>query len=198
VVILSTGAPEPLLRAEMLARVMKARRGRWLLLIDIAVPRSVEPQAGKLDNIYLYDIDALSEVVTGNLGERQRAATAAEAIVQAELQRSIARDRSADLSPLIRTLRERAQGIAESEVERLLPRLGALSDRERALVQGLASAIVNKILHGPLTALKRGAADSSPGIDLAEAVRRLWSIEERTAEERAFTGADSDDTEASS
>jgi glutamyl-tRNA reductase len=160
----------------MLARVMKARRGRWLLLIDIAVPRDVEPQAGKLDNVYLYDIDALSEVVAGNRGQRLRAADAAEEIVKSELERAIARDRSADVVPVIKALRERASGIAAAEVARVLPRLGSLSDRERALVAGLADAVVNKLLHGPLTALKRGAAEPGGGIDLAEAVRRMWSL----------------------
>jgi glutamyl-tRNA reductase len=176
VVLFSAGAPEPLLRAEVLARAMKARRGRWLLLIDIAVPRDVDPQCGKLDNVYLYDIDALSEVVAGNLGERRKAAQAAEAILQVEMQRTAERDRSADVVPLIRALRERAQGIADAEVARVLPRLGPLGDRERALVTGLADAVVNKLLHGPLTALKRGASESSGGGELAEAVRRLWSL----------------------
>lgn len=176
VVLFSAGAPEPLLRAEMLARAMKARRGRWLLLIDIAVPRDVEPSCAKLDNVYLYDIDALSEVVAGNLGERQRAAVAAEAIVQAEMQRAALRERSADVVPLIRALRQRAQGIAEAEVARVLPRLGPLGDRERALVAGLAEGVVNKLLHGPLTALKRSTSDGAAGLDMAEAVRRLWSL----------------------
>jgi len=192
VVLFSAGAPEPLLRAEMLARAMKARRGRWLLLIDIAVPRDVEPNCGKLDNVYLYDIDALSEVVASNLGERQRAAVAAEAIVQAEMQRAAQRAASADVVPLIRALRERAQGIAEAEVARVLPRLGPLGDRERALVTGLADAVVNKLLHGPMTALRRGAAEGGGGGDLAEAVRRLWSLQVEDPE-----AADSDDGESS-
>jgi len=195
VVLFSAGAPEPLLRADTLARAMKARRGRWLLLIDIAVPRDVEPQAGQLENVYLYDIDALSEVVAGNLDGRQRAAADAEAIVHAELLRAVERDRGADVVPLIRALRERAQGIAEAEVARVLPRLGPLGERERALVAGLADAVVNKLLHGPLTALRRGAAAPS-GIDLAEAVRRMWSIGSPGDGRRPET-QDSDDTEAS-
>jgi glutamyl-tRNA reductase len=181
VVICSTGAAQPLLRAELLAKVMKARRGRWLLLIDIAVPRDIEPQVAKLDNVYLYDIDALSAVVSGNLGERQRAAATAEAIVREELLRLASRDRSADVVPTIRALRERAQTIAQAEVAKVLPRLNGLGERERQLVAGLADAVVNKLLHSPLTALKQGAAESA-GPDLADAVRRLWALQVPTPE----------------
>src|SRR5262249_34319196 len=151
----------------------------------IAVPRDIEPQAGRLDNVYLYDIDALSEAVAGNLGGRQRAAVTAEAIVQAELERALSRERSSDLGPLIRALRERAHGIAAAAGARVLPRLGPLGERERTLISGLADAVVNKLLHGPLTALKRGA-DAKNGLDLAEAVRRMWSLEaQRPAAETA-------------
>jgi glutamyl-tRNA reductase len=181
VVLCSTGAREPVLRLEMLQRVMKARRGRWLLLIDIAVPRDIEPAISELENVYLYDIDALQAVVTDNLSERQREAAAAEQIVEAELSRLVARQREGDVVPVIRALRAYAQGVAQAEVARVLPRLGPLGERERRLVEGLADGVINKLLHGPLTALKRGAAEadgaSSAALDLAEAVRRLWRLE---------------------
>jgi glutamyl-tRNA reductase len=175
IAICSTGASEPLLRAELVSRVMKARRGRWLLLIDIAVPRDIDPQVGKLSNVYLYDIDALSSVVSGNLSERQRAAVLAEAIVKEELQRTVCRERSSDVVPVIRALRERAQDIAHHEVAKILPRLNGLGERERQLVSGLADAVVNKLLHCPLTMLKQGS-DDSVRAELAQAVRRLWML----------------------
>ena len=173
--ICSTGAPEPMLDAELVARVMKARRGRWLLLIDIAVPRDIDPQVGKLNNVYLYDIDALSTVVSGNLSERQRAAVLAESIVKEELQRTMCRARSTDVVPVIRALRERAQDIAHNEVAKILPRLNGLDERERQLVSGLADAVVNKLLHSPLTMLKQGS-DDGVRAELAHAVRRLWML----------------------
>lgn len=197
VVLCSTGAREPVLRLEMLQRVMKARRGRWLLLIDIAVPRDVDPKIAALENVYLYDIDALQAVVADNLSERQREAGAAEKIVEAELLRLSARERESDLAPLIRALRSHAQGLAQAELARVLPRLGPLGDRERRLVEGLADGIVNKLLHAPLTALKRSAADPDAGAgDLAESVRRLWSLEPGQPAERQPlepSGTDSDD-----
>jgi glutamyl-tRNA reductase len=180
VVLCSTGAREPVLRADLLARVMKARKGRWLVLIDIAVPRDIEPQAGELDNVYLYDIDALQAVVAGNLAERQREAAAAEQIIVAELARAAARAREGGVVPVIKALRAYAQGVAQAEVARLAPRLGTLGERERKLVQQLADGIVNKLLHPPLTALKRAAAepDANLGLDLAGAVRSLWPLVE--------------------
>ena len=163
VVVCSAGATQPLVTHEQVARVMCARRGRWLLFIDIAVPRDVEPSVSNLDNVYLYDIDALSDVAAGNRAEREKAAAQAEAIVEAELQRSKERLASADVTPVIKALRRKAQGIAQAEVARILPRLGSLSPRDRALVSGLADAVVNKLLHEPLTALKRSAALSAGG-----------------------------------
>lgn len=184
VVITSAGAPEPLVRAEVVSRVMRARRGRWLLFVDIAVPRDVEPAVGKLDNVYLYDIDALQGVVAENLKGRASQADAAEQIVAVELQRYLDRQRSADLSPLIRALRGHAISVAQAEVARFLPKLQLPSERERRLVAQLADGIVNKLLHGPLTELKRAAtqADGGGG-ELAEAVRRLWSLDESKAPE---------------
>ncbi|MFO0572535.1 MAG: glutamyl-tRNA reductase [Polyangia bacterium] len=192
VVLCSTGAREPVLRLELLQRVMKARRGRWLLLIDIAVPRDIDPKIAALENVYLYDIDALQAVVSDNLSERQREATAAEQIVEAEIMRLGAREREGDVVPLIRALRAHALGLAQAEVGRVLPRLGPLGDRERRLVEGLAEGIVNKLLHAPLTALKRSATGGDPASgrigDLAEAVRRLWPLEQAASEAPALAG----------
>lgn len=206
---LGTAAPSglstrPLVTHEQVARVMRARRGRWLLFIDIAVPRDVEPGVGSLDNVYLYDIDALSDVAAGNRAERERAAAQAESIIEAELRRSRERLATADVTPVIKALRKKAQGIAQAEVARVVPRLAGLSPRDRALVSGLADAVVNKLLHEPLTALKRSAAAAaadredpvtrgaarsderaeSARSQLAQAVVALWSLTiEETPEE---------------
>lgn len=192
VVICSTGAREPVLRKELLAKVMKARRGRWLLLIDIAVPRDIEPQVGELDNVYLYDIDALQAVVSGNLSERQREATTAEQIVASELSRFQSRERQEDVVPVIKALRSYAQGIAQAELNKLLPRMPALAERDRKLVMQLCDSIVNKLLHAPLTALKRSASggdDPQSQLDLAEAVRRLFPLQLPAPQEAREGGA---------
>lgn len=194
VVVCSAGATQPLVTQEQVARVMRARRGRWLLFIDIAVPRDVEPSVGSLDNVYLYDIDALSDVAAGNRAERERAAAQAEQIIEAELQRSRERLASADVTPVIKALRKKAQGIAQAEVARLLPRLASLSPRDRTLVSGLADAIVNKLLHEPLTTLKRGvAATSRP--DREGSSRRATAPESDPSPGRV-TGSGEDRSEA--
>ena len=190
VVVCSAGAQQPLITSEQVQRVMRARRGRWLLFIDIAVPRDVEPTVASLDNVYLYDVDALSDVAAGNRAERERAAKQAEAIIESELLRARERQATADVTPVIKALRKKAEGIAQSELARVLPRLSGLSEKDRALVSGLADAVVNKLLHEPLTALKRSAAagargegasearggEAGRGPDLLAAVQALWSL----------------------
>jgi glutamyl-tRNA reductase len=202
-VVCSAGAPQPLIHSELVQRVMRARRGRWLLFIDIAVPRDVEPAVGGLDNVYLYDIDALSDVAAGNRAERERAAQQAEAIIESELLRARERQATADVTPVIKALRKKAEGIAQSELARVLPRLSGLSERDRALVSGLADAVVNKLLHEPLTALKRSAAAAAPrgdgrpgeraeaarGPDLLSAVQQLWSLTQSAGPEDAADDA---------
>lgn len=191
VVLCSTGAQEPVLRHDLVARAMKARRGRWLLLLDIAVPRDVDPKVAELENVYLYDIDALQAVLANNLKERQREAEAAERIVAEELRELLQGERALGVVPTIKLLRERAQEAARKEVERTLPRLSAgVTEKDRQLVAQMADAIVNKLLHGPLTALKKDAAAAAgpgggieegalPPGSLVAAVRALWSLSPR-------------------
>lgn len=176
VVISSTGAGAPLVTPELVSRVMRARRGRWLLLIDIAVPRDIDPHVAEQENVYLYDLDALSDVAAGNRQERSRAIGQAESILDEELRRYAERAVLDDLAPVIKALRVKAQAIAKAEAARVLPRLGALSERDRTLVAGLAESVVNKLLHEPLTNLKRAAAEAE-GPDLAQALRRLFALQ---------------------
>ena len=93
---------------------MRARRGRWLLFIDIAVPRDVEPAVASLDNVYLYDVDALSDVAAGNRAERERAAKQAEAIIESELLRARERQATTDVTPRNQGAAQKAEGIAQA------------------------------------------------------------------------------------
>ncbi len=184
VVLCSTGAKEPVIRHDMVARAMKVRRGRWLFLVDIAMPRDVDPRAAELDNVYLYDIDALQQVVTDNLKERQKEAESAERIIGEELSRFVEGERTQGVVPTIKLLREACQELAKKEVERVLPRLHGATEKDRQLIEQMAEAIVNKLLHAPLTALKRDAAQGGdPPRDLADAVHRLWSLNEPSKKE---------------
>jgi len=182
IVLCSTGASEPVIRRERIEKVMRARKGRWLFLIDIAVPRDVEPSVGDLENVYLYDVDGLQKVVEENLAGRQRGAAEADLILEDELKRFFAMEMTLGVVPTIKLLRERFTSIARAEAERVVGRLQAASDKDRQLVKQLAEAIVNKLLHQPLTALKRAAAEDPDG-ELAATVRALFDLHTGHTEE---------------
>jgi glutamyl-tRNA reductase len=173
VVLSSTGAPEPILTRAAVKAIMKQRRQRPLFLIDIAVPRDVEPAVGDLPDVFLYDVDSLQAVVAGNLRERMREAEFAERIVADEVARFSRWLGDRGVQPTIRDLRKRAEAIARAEVERTLLQLPALDERGRRSVEAMANAIVNKLLHAPTAKLKEPAR----GEEIAEAVRELFGLE---------------------
>jgi len=162
IVICSTGAPEPILGRARVEKAMKARKGRWLFFIDIAVPRDVERDVGEIENVYLYDVDALEEVVAVNRGARAQEADHAERMVQEEVRRFAALEKTAGVVPVIKAIRAHFHAVALAEAERTLARLG---ESNRQHVTQLAEAIANKLLHPALTALKK-----DDGEKLAEAL----------------------------
>lgn len=172
IVLCSTGATRPVVEREQVQRVMRARRGRWLCFIDIAVPRDVAEEVGRLDNVYLYDVDALTQLVDENLADRRHEAEAAEQIVVEEIDRFSAIERSLGVVPTIKALRERFLGVAREEAERTLGRLQRVSEVDRREVHAMAEAIVNKLLHHPLTTIKREAESE----ELIAVVRRLFAL----------------------
>jgi len=179
IVICSTGAAEPVIHREQVARVMRARKGRWLFFIDIAVPRDVDPTVGQVENVYLYDVDELEKVVAENRAGREREAGEAGKILDEELQRFQAVEASLGVVPTIKLLRGRFLELAQAEVERSMPRLG---DVDRVQLQQLAEAIVNKLLHKPLTVLKKEAQEN-PDSELAATVRALFDLHTGHTEE---------------
>ena len=174
VVISSTGARQPVLTKVRLKAVLKARRYRPLFIVDIAVPRDVEADAGKLDGVYLFDIDDLENVVAQNRKGRDDEAQSAERIVEAETAQFLAWVRAQGVVPTIKELRERFLSVALAEVERTLAALGGrLDNAGQASVRSMAEAIVAKLLHTPLMALK-----SNEEVDLlVAATRRLFALE---------------------
>jgi glutamyl-tRNA reductase len=180
IVLCSTGAQEPVLRRDRVHQAMRARKGRWLFLIDIAVPRDVEPSVGEIENVYLYDVDALQQVVEQNRAGRAREAAEAQALVDEEMQRLQAHELSLGVVPTIKLLRAHFVAVAQGEAEKFLAKLS--SERDRAAVQQLAESIVNKLLHRPLTVLKKEAQDD-PESALAETVRALFDLHTGHTEE---------------
>src|SRR4051812_39025481 len=171
IVIASTGAQRPVLTLEMLRQVRKARRGRQLCLLDIAVPRDVEPEAGKLDGVYLFDIDDLQKQASDHRAEREEEAAEAEALVEEELGRFVKRWRSRQRGPLVSALQTHFHGIAKAEVLRLS---AGVDEKERKARLDLAESLVKKLLHLPMTALRDDDPDEA--ISLVQALQRLFSL----------------------
>jgi glutamyl-tRNA reductase len=148
------------------------RRTRPLLLVDLAVPRDVDPAVGELEGCYLYDIDDLEAVVQATLAGRRSEASRAEAIVAAEAERFRAWQASLDVVPAIASLRARVEEIRERELERVR---GKLSDTERSAVESVTARIVDKLLHVPTVRLKQAAAGAD-GLQYADTVRDLFGL----------------------
>jgi glutamyl-tRNA reductase len=177
VVIVSTGAPTFVLTEEMVRAAKKQRRHRNLCLIDLAVPRNVDPACAQLDDVFGYDVDDMQKVVSANHQARQGEALSAEAIIEAEVI-AFTRERETRAAlPVLVTLRRRAEAIARDEVERTLQRAGgALDERARASIEAMAQAIVNKLLHLPTAKLKASAATGESA--LAGAVAELFGLDQ--------------------
>jgi glutamyl-tRNA reductase len=190
IVIASTGAQRPVLTHAMLAQVQRARRGRPLFLLDIAVPRDVEPEAGSLSGIYLADIDDLQKVAAEHREGRKSEAAEAEVIVEQEVGRFVRDWRGRQLAPTVTALRAHVLGVAQAEAGRIAAALPGLGERERRALADLADGIAKKLLHAPQMALRN---DDTDGLSLVTAVQRLFALQVATA---TATDAESDDDDA--
>jgi glutamyl-tRNA reductase len=157
IVITSTGSPEPVIRRQAVAGIMAHRGARPLFFIDIAVPRDVEPGVGALAGVYCYDIDDLRQVIDANIRERAREAQRAAALVDREVSRFLTRLSDLEVIPTIVSLRERLESIRSGEVRKTLARLPDASPQTREAIEALSTAIINKILHAPITKLRESS-----------------------------------------
>jgi glutamyl-tRNA reductase len=175
VVISSTSAPHTILQKEQIARALAERPERPLHLIDLAVPRDIDPSAGDLDNVYLHNIDDLQAVVSSTLEERRAALPAIMAMVEAETARFDGWLRERAAVPAIREMRGRATEIGRREVEWALKKLPNLSERERGIVEAMAARIVGKLMHEPTGLLKAEAQSPHETYDISpEAMRSIF------------------------
>jgi glutamyl-tRNA reductase len=178
VVISSTGAQQPILTRKLIKRAMKKRRYKPQVICDIAVPRDAEPDAGKIDGVYLFDIDDLQKVVAGNLKERSRHADDAVVIVEREVAQFGRWLETQAVVPTIRALREQFAAVARAEADKAITNIAAkdtVEKREQA-VRRLADLIANKLLHPAMVALKD--ADEDMDLEaLAAAARKLFDLE---------------------
>ena len=174
VVVASTSSPDVVLDAETVER---NRRGRQLLLIDLAVPRDLDPAIHELDGCFLYDIDDLQAIVVETLAGRRSEAERAETIVAAEAEKFHEWHASLDVVPAIASLRAHAEEIREAELRKAEPVLGRLDESQRSAVESLTAQIVNKLLHLPTVRMKQAAA-AADGVIYADAVRHLFGLED--------------------
>jgi glutamyl-tRNA reductase len=175
VVVASTSSPEPVLMRRDVEGALATRERRPLLLVDLAVPRDLDPEIASLPYAFLYDVDDLDETV--GTGSAEGAAARAEAIVAEEAERFRAWQASRGVVPAIASLRAHAEEIRAGELARAARRLGRLTDEERQAVEALTVQLVNKLLHDPTVRLKDAAARAD-GAAYADAVRHLFALED--------------------
>jgi len=178
VVIASAACPHPIIRAPDVERALRARGGRPLLLIDIAVPRNVDPGCRALEGVHLYDVDALGDVAAANGAARKREAVRAEAVIAGALEECAAWLRALAVAPAIVALRERVHALCEAELRECLPRLGAIPPDVQETVVALTRRIAKKLLHAPVTALREAAAAGRADL-YAEVALALFGLDGR-------------------
>jgi glutamyl-tRNA reductase len=185
IVIASSAAPGYVLTREQVKRAIEARRNRPMFFIDIAVPRNIDPAANDVEHAFVYDIDDLQRIVNENLEGRSEIAKRAEAIVEEEVERLLARLRARDLAPTIVGLQEQLEAVRSAEVARFRGKLGALTPEQEGAIEALTHGIINKIAHGPISELRRdaegsGSDEGSGGSsELVNLVRRVFRVPER-------------------
>jgi glutamyl-tRNA reductase len=175
IVISSTGSPQYLLRRDPILKVMRDRKQRPIFFIDIAVPRDIEPSVNDIENVYLYDLDDLQEVVNANIQDREKEAAKAEAIVQEEVVKFVGWYQGLEVTPTIKALREKFEEIRKKELEKTLSLHPELSEKERQSLEALTSAIVNKILHTPFTLLRQTNEEAMAELYL-DSLRALFGV----------------------
>jgi glutamyl-tRNA reductase len=180
ILIASSAAPHFILTVEDMQRVIAARKNKPIFLIDIGVPRNIQPEVNKVDNVFLYDIDDLQGVVNNNLREREREASRAEEIVQQEVDATMARLRAQEIAPTIASLQEQLEEIREAELVRATRRLGTLTPDQREIIDLMTRSIVNKIAHGPISELRKQAGDPE-GETVINAIRRVFRLRENAS-----------------
>ncbi|MCX7602958.1 MAG: glutamyl-tRNA reductase [Bryobacteraceae bacterium] len=176
IVLASSGATDYLITKEDMKAVLRRRQNRPVLLIDIAVPRNIDPAVDELESAYLYDIDDLGREVEANRRAREREALEAEEIIEEELRRLLERMRTREVAPLIVSLQQRLEEGAREELDRWRGRLGADDPARAAQLEAFARSLLNKLAHGPIVEIRR-AASAPEGDRILGVIRRMFRLE---------------------
>ncbi len=181
IIIASSAVPGYVLTRETIRRAIEIRKNEPMFLIDIAVPRNIDPAVNELEHAFLYDIDDLQRLTDLNLRARREVAQQAEGIVAEEVERLQAKLRERDLTPMIVNLQEQLEAIRVDVLGRYRNRLGPLTPEQEEALEALTRGIVNKIAHGPISEIRREAAAQAKGeerrdAELVSAVRRMFRL----------------------
>ncbi len=177
IVIASSGAPHYILTREDMQRVIAARRNKPMFLIDIAVPRNIDPAVNQIDNVFLYDIDDLQEVVNSNLRERHKEAERAEVMVAEEVDRMMARLKVAEVTPAIVQIQEQLERIRAAEIDKVRRKYGPFTPQQEEAMEALTRGIVNKVAHGPIAELRQHAGKPE-GAQVVAAIRKAFHLQD--------------------
>ncbi len=176
IVIASTSAPHYVIEPAHVERALGSRKMRTLFLIDLSVPRNINPDVAKMDGAYLYNIDDLQQVADSNRELRQQEAEHAETIVAREMENFRRRLVAQDVVPTILELQQRLEAIRAAELDKCLRKLGPISAEQRESIEMLTTQMVNKILHYPILRLKDSAAEPHERESLRETIRKIFGL----------------------
>ncbi|MCW5981756.1 MAG: glutamyl-tRNA reductase [Bryobacteraceae bacterium] len=176
IVIASSGAPHFLLKKGDVQRVIDARKNRPMFLIDIAVPRNIDPEVNQIDNVFLYDIDDLQQVAEENMEGRRHVAVEAETIIEEEVVRMVARLKAREVTPTIVSIQQQLEALRVAELERAHGRLVSLTAEQREAIEVLTRGLIAKIAHGPISELRR-LATQPDGFQSVEVIRKAFRLE---------------------
>ena len=183
IIISSTASPRPVIHTEHIKSAIKARRGNPMLLIDIAVPRDIDPETAKIDNVYLYNIDDLQTVVNGNIDDREKELGKCQVIIDIEVEKFMAWFEELKIGPAIAQLRNHFHEIGEQELERLRPKLGEIAPEEWEHIVYSMQRTLNKILHKPAKVGKEKAKNGG-GYQYVETIKHLFGIHHKDETEK--------------
>jgi glutamyl-tRNA reductase len=175
ILITSTGASETILSVEQAQEILHRRKGRPVFLIDIAVPRDVDPKVNELEGMFLYDIDDLQQVAASNLVDRGKESAKAEAIIAEETERFRRRIRTIDIAPVLVDVQGTAEELRQAELHRQRQLLQSLTPEQQEAVEAMTRGLMNKFMHMPLQALKSAARDGDAAA--LETIRGMFEKE---------------------
>lgn len=176
IILSSTGSPTHIINASQVKSALRKRKNRPMFFIDIAVPRDIDPEINNLDNAYLYDIDDIQGVVEANKKEREKEAALADDIIREEIMQFHSWLKTLHITPTIVSLKKKIEDIRKNEIEKLLSGIGDISEKQKKAIESATNAMMNKILHPPITNLKK-MAETTEGDLYIDSARKLFDLD---------------------